>query len=110
MSDIKRYRPATCDCGDTREPEGPVEDGEWVKFEDHETVLVERIQNALREAAIATCKLCAGGNKFVEVDPLQYYARKNEPCGWFHRFSDTKEIATSCGAYKINDLISKVKA
>jgi hypothetical protein len=107
MSDIKRYElnPFDGECG----MEEAV-DGDFVKFEDHGIVVVERIQNALREAAIATCKLCAGGNKFVEVDPLQYYARENEPCRWFHRFSDTKEIATSCGAYKIHDLISKVKA
>lgn len=72
-------------------------------------VVAEAIQNALREACQATCQLCAGTNKFVEPDPLQFYAREGEPCRWFHRFSDTKEVASTCDAWKIQDLIVKVK-
>lgn len=104
MIDLKRYdlNPHDGECGLEESP-----DGDYVKFGDHVYVVAEHIQNALREAAIATCKLCAGGNKFVETDPLQYYKRDGEECRWFHRFSDTKEIASSCDAWKIHDLIAR---
>jgi hypothetical protein len=106
MSDIKRYDLNPYD-GEVGMEEAA--DGEYVKFEDHTAVVAENCQNALRDAAIAMCQLCAGTNKFVETDPLQYIVHPGDPCRWFHRFSDTKEIATDCRAWQIHDLIAKVK-
>lgn len=65
-------------------------------------------QSTLREAAIAICPLCAGGNKYVSREPLLESEHTVGKCRWFHRYSDTNEIAARCEAWKINDLIVKV--
>ena len=71
--------------------------------------IVESAQNALRNAAIAMCPLCAGGNKYVSQEPLLEGEHTAGECRWFHRYSDTNEIAAKCESWKINDLIVRMK-
>jgi hypothetical protein len=53
MMSVQRYRPATCYCGDTREPEGPVPDGGWVRYEDYAGLQaeVERLMGLVKDGA-----------------------------------------------------------
>lgn len=84
MGEVKRYRAAMCDCGDTRDPEGPVDDGDWVRYTDY-VALEQRLSD------VTACNEALKG----KLETAQQEAR-DAKAGWDSCIADLRKAAEIC--------------